>query len=276
MRSLRLPVIGAALAVGVVLSTAACDPTTSAITGRHVGLLRLAHRGPFNITQSNNWSGYNQGLLEKGKTFSSISGTWTVPTASPHKAKEAEYSSTWVGIGGGCLNTACSVTDNTLIQAGTEQDVAANGKRTYYAWYELIPAPSTQVSLKVAPGNKITVSIKQSAPGLWSIVMRNVSTGKSWSTSTPYPSTMATAEWIEETPLLINGASTAISALPRLTAVHFTGATADGAAAGLVAAERMQLVDSGNHVLATPSNPNHAKTAFNDCSYAAACAVPAG
>ena len=52
-----------------------------------------------------------------------------MPTASAHKAKEAEYSSTWVGIGGGCLNTACSVTDNTLIQAGTEQDVAANGKR---------------------------------------------------------------------------------------------------------------------------------------------------
>jgi hypothetical protein len=276
MRSLRLPVIGAALAVGIGLSTAACDPTTSAVTGRHVGLLRLAHSGPFNITQSNNWSGYNQGLLEKGKTFSSVSGTWTVPTASPHKAKEAEYSSTWVGIGGGCLNTTCSVTDNSLIQAGTEQDVAANGKRSYYAWYELIPAPSTQVALKVAPGNKITVSLKQSSPGLWSIVIRNVSTGKSWSTSTPYPSTMATAEWIEETPLLINGASTAISALPRLTAVHFTGATANGAPAGLAAAERMQLVDSGNHVLATPSNPNHAKTAFNDCSYAATCAVPAG
>ena len=131
------------------------------ITQRHVGLLRLAHGGPFNITQSNNWSGYNQGLLEKGKSFSSISGTWTVPTASAHKAKEAEYSSTWVGIGGGCLNTACSVTDNTLIQAGTEQDVAANGKASYYAWYELIPAPSTQVTLKVAPGNRITVSIKQ-------------------------------------------------------------------------------------------------------------------
>jgi hypothetical protein len=276
MRSLRLPVIGAALAVAVGLSTAACDPAASANTARHVGLLRLAHAGPFNVTQSNNWSGYNQGLLEKGKSFSSISGTWTVPTASPHKAKEAEYSSTWVGIGGGCLNTACSVTDNTLIQAGTEQDVAANGKASYYAWYELIPAPSTQVTLKVAPGNKITVTIKQSAPGLWSIVMRNVSTGKSWSTSTPYPSSMATAEWIEETPLLISGTSTGISALPRLSAVHFTGATVNGAPAGLAAAERMQLVDSSNHVLATPSNPNHAKMAFNDCTYSTTCAVPAG
>ena len=31
----------------------------------------------------------------------------------------------------------------------------------------------------------------------------------------------------------------------------------------------MQLVDSSGHVLATPSNPNHAKTAFNDCTYGA-------
>ena len=86
---------------------------------------------------------------------------------------------------------------------------------------------------------------------------------------------MATAEWIEETPLLISGANTGISALPRLSAVHFTGAAVNGAPAGLAAAERMQLVDSSNHVLATPSNPNHAKTAFNDCTYSTTCAVPA-
>jgi hypothetical protein len=272
-----LAIVGVGLAAGIGLTTAACTPPTTTLTQRHVGLLRLAHRAAlFNITQSNNWSGYNQGLLEKGKTFTSVSGTWVVPTASPHKAKEAEYSATWVGIGGGCLDTSCSATDSTLIQAGTEQDVAANGARSYYAWYELIPAPSTRVSLKVAPGNKVTVSIKQTAPGLWSIVIRNVSTGKSWSTSTPYPSTMATAEWIEETPLLIGGGGSGISALPRLTAVHFTGSTANGAPAGLASAERMQLVDSSNHVLATPSNPNRAKTAFNDCTYSTTCAVPAG
>jgi hypothetical protein len=129
MRSSRLGILAAGLAACVSVTSAACTTPTTSITQRHVGLLRLAHGATFNITQSNNWSGYNQGLLEKGKTFTSISGTWTVPTASPHKAKEAEYSASWVGIGGGCLNTACAVTDSTLIQAGTEQDVAANGKR---------------------------------------------------------------------------------------------------------------------------------------------------
>ena len=68
--------------------------------------------------QSFNWAGYVQGALEKGTTFHSIAATWVVPTASPHRAGENEYSSSWIGIGGGCLDTACTLTDATLIQAG--------------------------------------------------------------------------------------------------------------------------------------------------------------
>jgi hypothetical protein len=279
MRVLRPVLVGAALAAGFGLAAGTAG-TAWAASSQHqserVGLLRLAHKTTFNITQSNNWSGYNQGVLEKGKTFTQVAGTWVVPTASPHKAKEAEFSATWVGIGGGCLNTSCTIGDNTLIQAGTEQDVTAAGKRAYYAWYELIPAASQRVSLAVAPGNQVTVNVKQTSPGHWSIVIRNVTTGKSWSKSTAYPSTLATAEWVEETPLLISGGTSGIAALPKLSAVHFTGATVNGAAAGLVSAERMQLVDGSGHVLATPSAPNHAKTAFNDCTYATSCAVPAG
>jgi Peptidase A4 family len=280
MRSSRVVVAGVAVGVALAAGVGLSAGTSAAAAGSHpsvqVGLLRLAHHHAFNITQSNNWSGYNQGVLEKGKTFNQVAGTWVVPTASPHKSGQAEYSATWVGIGGGCLNTSCTIGDNTLIQAGTEQDVAASGKRGYYAWYELIPAASQRVSLAVAPGNKVTVNIKQTSPGQWSIVIRNATTGKSWSKSTAYPSTMATAEWIEETPLLIGGGTSGIAALPKLSTVHITGATANGVAAGLASAERMQLVDGSGHVLATPSNPNKAKTAFNDCTYATFCAVPAG
>jgi hypothetical protein len=38
-----------------------------------------------NTNESSNWLGYNQDTLEKGGTlFSSITGDWTVPTASSH------------------------------------------------------------------------------------------------------------------------------------------------------------------------------------------------
>lgn len=45
-------------------------------------------------SQSSNWSGYNQGVLDTDTLTSSITGTWVVPTATPHTAGEAEDSAT--------------------------------------------------------------------------------------------------------------------------------------------------------------------------------------
>jgi hypothetical protein len=87
-----------------------------------------------------------------------MSGQWIVPAATQHKHGEAEFSASWLGIGGGCVTDNCSVTDNTLIQAGTEQDVTKAGKTSYGAWWEIIPEPQTTVSLPVRPGNKIKVT----------------------------------------------------------------------------------------------------------------------
>ena len=264
----------AAVGIAAAASPAGASPATA--TQHRVGLLRLAApHTAFHMTQSNNWSGYNQGALEKGTTFTSITGTWTVPTATQNKAGEAESSATWVGIGGGCLQSSCAVTDETLIQAGTEQDVDASGKASYSAWYELIPVPSTAVSLPVAPGNKITVSISQTLPAVWAVSIKNLSTGQSWSTTTPYPSTMGSAEWIEETPLEL-GTNLGISAMPKLSTVNFSGSTVNGAPANLSSSEAMQLVNGSGQVLATPSDPSSSKTAFNDCTYATSCAAPTG
>src|SRR4051794_9516757 len=187
MRAMHRVAFGAAALAAAGL-TAACSPAgASSRPAAHTGsLLKLAApHTSFKMTQSNNWSGYNQGALEKGHLFTSVTGTWTVPTATQAKAGEAESSATWVGIGGGFLETSCAVTDETLVQAGTEQDVDARGKASYSAWYELVPVPSTAVSLPVAPGNKITVAISQTLPGLWAISIKNLTTGKSWSTTTP-------------------------------------------------------------------------------------------
>ena len=71
----------------------------------------------------------------------------------------------------------------------------------------------------------------------------------------PYSSTEATAEWIEETPLLI-GADAGFSALPNLGTVTFSGATVNGANAHLNSAEAMQLIDGNGNPIATPSAPN--------------------
>ncbi len=229
-------------------------------------------------SQSNNWSGYNQGTLESnGKLFSQVSGDWIVPTATAHKSGEAEYSSTWVGIGGGCVTADCLVTDGTLIQAGTEQDVNSGGP-PYSAWWELIPAPAITIdNFTVRPGDHIHASIAEAAPGseVWTITLQDLSRGETFTQTVPYSSTHATAEWIEETPVVIDSnGNVSVGPLPKLSTVTFDLAQTNGANAGLKASEEIQLVDFDGNVLATPSAPDKDTDGFNDCTYAGSCRAP--
>ena len=227
--------------------------------------------------KSNNWSGYNQGTLEKGGTqFKSVDGTWAVPTASQHKAGEAEYSASWVGIGGGCIDANCMVTDSTLIQAGTSQDVDASGHANYSAWWEIIPEPSTPIAnFAVSAGNVIHVKIAETTPGLWAITVQNQTTGKTFTTTTPYASTHTTAEWIEETPVVIdNSGNVSVGPMPMLSTVQFDNSLTNGKVAGLVSSEEVQLIDSSGAPLATPSAPDPDGDGFNVCAFAGACAAP--
>jgi hypothetical protein len=227
--------------------------------------------------QSNNWSGYNQGLIEKnGTQFHQVSGDWTVPTASAHKRGEAEYSSTWVGIGGGCIDAGCLVTDATLIQAGTEQDVDASGHASYSAWWELIPAPGITIdTFAVKAGDRVHFNIAEAAPEVWTFTAQNLTTGATWTMTVPYTSTYATSEWIEETPVVIDDSgNVTVGPLPKLSTVHIDNAFTNGAKAGLQPSEAVQLVDTNNAPLATPSAPDRDLDGFNDCTYAGSCARP--
>ncbi len=94
-------------------------------------------------------------------------GSWTVPTATQHSAGQSEASSDWIGIGGGCVDAGCTVTDSTLIQTGTEQDVSSTGAPSYSAWYELVPAPSLTISgMTVSPGDHMHATIAEVGGGL--------------------------------------------------------------------------------------------------------------
>jgi hypothetical protein len=267
----RTPVwIGTLAAVALSFATLGAQPAVAAAVHRPIAVV--------GASQSNNWSGYNQGTLEKDNAqFHSITGQWVVPTATLAPHRSHGHSSTWVGIGGGCVNADCSVTDSTLIQAGTEQDAGPNGAR-YNAWWEIIPAPSTKIAhFPVHPGDTISVSIAETSANSesWAITVTNVTTGKVFTTTTPYPSTYATAEWIEETPVVIsNGGHVKIGPMPRLTEVNITNATTNGQPADLVPSEAIDLVGSGGHVLARPSAPGADGASFNVCVHERPCTAP--
>lgn len=265
----RLGLVGLIPLLGLLVSV---QPAAGAATA-------VFHRPIVSVgaNKSNNWSGYNQGSLEQnGKLFSHITGDWAVPTATAHTKGTAAYSSSWIGIGGGCVDAGCNVTDNTLIQAGTEQDVDASGHAAYSAWWELIPAPSVTITgMKVRPGDHMHVDIGAAAPGVWSMTVKDVTTGKNFSQTVPYSSTEATAEWIEETPVVIsNNGNVGIGPLPNLSTVNFDPGTVNGANPKLKSAEEVQLVDANGAPLATPSAPDSDTDGFNDCAYASTCPVP--
>ena len=234
--------------------------------------------GTVNTNQSTNWSGYNIGAdypqVSTGTTFSSVGGQWTVPKVTQRTSGQAEDSATWVGIGGGCVSDDCSVTDSTLIQAGTEQDVSKNGKANYDAWWEIIPETETKTTLPVAAGNKVSVSIGMSStPGDWTIVIKNLTTHQQFTTTTPYSSSEDTVEWIEETPLEIGTSGTGLAQMPNLSTVHFAKSTYNGANPGFQTIDEMQL-DNNNMIEATPSAPGPKMNSFNDCTWATSCSAP--
>jgi hypothetical protein len=267
-RGLRRPawLLIASLAVCAVAASAA---SAAGVTGE---VIHVATSATENTNTSDNWFGYNQGTLEKGvKLFTSVSAKWTIPKATQHTAGQAEDSADWIGIGGGCVNAGCTVTDDTLIQTGTEQDVGTGGAASYDAWYELVPAPEFKISgFKVSAGDSMSASISLVVPALWKITISDLTKGETYTTRVPYTSTEDTAEWIEETPLEIS-VPPSLASLPNLTDPRWADTTVNGANAKLKASERVDLVNSSGSVIGAPSLPVATDNGFSECTWATTC-----
>ena len=101
-------------------------------------------------TESTNWAGY--AVHRPGMSFHHVSATWIQPIATCSSGQPS-YSSVWVGLGG------YSPTSDALEQIGTELDCTAGGRPISSAWFELVPAPTENISLAVRPGDAIHASV---------------------------------------------------------------------------------------------------------------------
>jgi hypothetical protein len=147
---------------------------------------------------SSNWSGYQ---VTQHANYAQAG--WTVPTVTapvPGYSTRGYYSSTWAGIGGG-FNAG----SGALIQAGTTQDVAANGATTYYAWYEIVGGTGDTGSeqrinnLPVHPGDVVGGVGLYTASGAQAGVC-NFTLGTCISVPLASSPAGTTAEWIVEAP----------------------------------------------------------------------------
>ena len=170
-----------------------------------------------------------------------MSGTWIVPSVA---VTTAGADATWVGIGG--------ATSTDLIQAGT-QAIVSQGAVEYEAWIETLPQPSQTVPLSVAAGDTVRVTIAQQSTDTWAIEIADTTTGRSYTTTITYQSSLSSAEWIEEAP----SSGRQIVPLDEFGALEFVSGSAvvDGKTETLSAAgaTAITMIDRYGAAVATPS-----------------------
>jgi hypothetical protein len=171
-------------------------------------------------TASTNWSGY----ATTGKSFSNVSGTWTQPAATC-TSRQTQATSFWVGLDG--------YNSSTVEQTGTDSD-CVNGHTQYYAWYELYPAGSAELSAAthpVAPGDVFTASVVNKN-GKYTLTLSDKSVrAHSWTFTTTLSDPGATdtsAEWIAEAPSLCTATTCTVLPLSNFGNVNFSGSSTTG------------------------------------------------
>ncbi|KAJ7454559.1 peptidase G1 [Mycena galericulata] len=203
---------------------------------------RFNRRASETTVQSSNWCG----AALTGSGFSSVVGTWTVPTLSLRSGQSTSSEPSlaqWVGIDG--------FSNDALIQGGTLSELTRSGQ-TNFAWTEMLPASLKEVSLTVDTGDSITTNVTMKSTTSGTVTITNNSRGTSivGTVSGGTKLSATSAEWILED--FESGSSlVAFAGFPTNT---FTGsAIASGTSASPATATLIDLVQNSELCSATVS-----------------------
>jgi peptidase A4-like protein len=140
---------------------------------------------------SSNWAGY---AVHRGNVrFTRAGGAWRQPKVTCTRGNPT-YSAVWVGIGG------FDLASEALEQIGTEVDCTPSGHVSSSAWYELVPAPSETIGLRVRPGDSMSATVTVVGHRV-TLALFNHTTRQSFQrTFTASEIDATSAEWIVEAP----------------------------------------------------------------------------
>jgi hypothetical protein len=177
---------------------------------------------------SQNWAGYV--VVGDSIAYTSVTGTWRLPTVGCGPGDAGASSGFWVGLGG-------FSTTNVPEQIGTSAECdAKTGMPSYYAWYELGPNSTTLAKFAIGPGDLITTSVNVVNGGKSVMLqIKDRSRGTSFTTTKPYATPdLSSAEWITEAPSACNEAGTRCRqlTLANFGSVQFTRIAALGNGTG--------------------------------------------
>jgi hypothetical protein len=170
------------------------------------------------LATSANWSGYAVGSGSSNQQFSSVSGSWTEPSANCSAGQGV--ASFWVGLGGAGQQS------QALEQTGTEIDCTGGGAK-HSAWYEVIPAAPVKFDLPISAGDRVSANVSVSGNDV-TMSLKNDTTGQSASKTVQTDNIdLTSAEWIAEAPSQCDsGGDCTPLPLADFDKVNFTNATA--------------------------------------------------
>lgn len=169
---------------------------------------------------SANWSGYVVGSSSSSSaTYSSVSGSWTQPSANCTAGSgDASF---WVGLGGAGQQS------NALEQVGTEVDCSGSGTGSNYAWYELVPSAPVRLDLTISPGDHVSGRVDVSGTTVTVSLADHTSGQSVTKTLTMSNPDTSSAEWIAEAPSACDSSGNCQPVtLADFGKVTFTGASA--------------------------------------------------
>ena len=176
------------------------------------------------VLTSDNWAGYviadtmpaqvlprhrpGRAAIAGIGTVTDIRAQWLIPTVTC-TARDT-YSAIWVGIDG--------ETDGTVEQVGTGVD-CTNGQPNYYAWFEIFPRPSQDISqFPVKAGDNVSAEVKYNGAGVFDLTVQDLNSGQNFSTSrTNLRALRQSAEWVVEAPANQNNQVLPLAAFSTIT-----------------------------------------------------------
>jgi hypothetical protein len=242
-------------AIAVVATAVIGSPAGGAAASSiHVPLHRLHDGQTRGTTTSTNWSGY----AAYNATFTDVKGSWTQPAVSCPSSTH-QYSSFWVGIDG--------YKSTSVEQIGTDSDCAGKNRPQYYAWYEMYPNPSVQISgFVVHPTDVISAHVSVSG-STYTLTLDDTTTGAHFSTSQSTSAANSSAEWVAEAPSSCF-LTCRVLPLANFGTVNFTGSytTAGGATKSISGwtNDRIVMASQTGAVKAQPSALSADGTSFSD------------
>ncbi len=188
-----------------------------------------------NQVSSTNWSGY---AVESPSQFTEVLGSWVQPTASCTTSAKT-YAAFWVGLDG--------YSSKSVEQLGTDSDCTGLHSPSYYAWYEMYPAASVDLSTSQYPvkaGDTETATVSRSGTS-YTLSLQS-SEGWTFSVTKTGSDANSSAEWVAEAPdICVLGIFCSNAKLSNFGSVTFSGSEA--ATGGALSAISSYTDNSGPH-----------------------------